>query len=478
MVPVPQRLVPQVGPPRTLVAHSSLSRRRMLAGLGALAGAALVAPRALMGATSGGPATPLWTKSLPRALVSSAPKHLVWVWQFRHDGDPVEVRDRLAAHGLGVVLKTHDGADWMSKYDTTDFGIYGPQAVADFARFFEDGGVPFHAWALVKGRKPEVEAQMAADVLSAGARSIFLDLEAHAGFWEGTAQAAGQFGELLRARQPNARISTSIDPRPWEIDRIPLTEFAGFSDEISPQAYWGFFNNNANAVKYRAAGSTVPTAGISPSFVVSTMMERLSEFGRPVHPIGDGTVTDVEGWREFIQQSYDTAGAETVSLWRYGVATDEMLALLRDTPPRVATYIVQPGDTLGGIASHLGTSISALAATNGITNPNLISVGQRLVVPSGVNAPTTPVNNTPTVPATSVPPPATGGTGGSSRTWPPAPAWSQPAASSGGGTYTVEPGDSLLGIALRHGTTLDRLMSANGVTNPNFIKIGQRLTLP
>ena len=390
-----------------------------------------------------------WTKGAPRALVGSAPKHLVWVWQFRHDGDPIEVRDRLAAHGLGVVLKTHDGPDWMAKYDKSEFGIYGPQAIADFARFFEDGGVPFHAWALVKGREPDLEAQMAADVLSSGARSIFLDLEAHAGFWEGTPETAARFGELLRAKQPSARISTSIDPRPWEIDRIPLTEFAAFSDEISPQAYWGFFNNNANAVKYRAAGSSVPTAGIGPSFVVSTMMERLAAFDRPVHPIGDGTVTDVEGWREFIQQSYDTAGAETVSLWRYGVATDDMLALLRDTPPRVTTYIVQPGDTLSAIASRLGTSVSALAETNGIKNLNLITVGQRLVVPSGVTTPTTPVNNTtPTVPAT------------------------------GGSTYIVEPGDSLLGIALRHGTTLDRLMTANGIANPNFIRIGQRLILP
>ena len=130
---------------------------------------------------------------------------------------------------------------------------------------------------------------------------------------------------------------------------------------------------------------------------------------------------------------------------------------------------MQSGDTLGAIASRLGTSVSALAETNGITNLNLITVGQRLVVPSGATAPTTPVNNTPpTAPApTATPPAAGGGTG----TWPPAP-------SSSSGTYIVEPGDSLLGIALRHGTTLDRLMTANGITNPNLIRIGQKLTLP
>ncbi len=478
---------------------SSLSRRQLLAGMGALAGASLVAPRSMLGAAG---SAPDWTKSAPRPLVGTAPRHLVWIWQFRHDGDPIEIRDRLAAHGLGVVLKTHDGSEWMSEYDKSEFGIYGPQAVADFARFFEDGGVPFHAWALVKGRKAEIEAQMAADVLSAGARSLFLDLEAHAGFWEGTDVAATIFGEQLRMKQPSARVSVSIDPRPWEIDRIPLTEFAAFSDEISPQAYWGFFNNNANAVKYRLAGSTIPDVGISPSFVVGTMMERLAEFGRPIHPIGDGTVTD--GWGEFIQSSYELAAAESVSLWRYGVTNEETLALLGATPPRVASYLVQPGDTLGAIAGRLGISVSALAAANGLTNVNLLTVGQRLVLPGGAIVPGGQVvNPSPSTPAAPSTPPAeasggsaartfppapswatpgasTGGTGGgvsAGRTFPPAPSWATPAAT-GGGTYTVEPGDSLLGIALRHGVTLNRLMSANGISNPNVIRIGQRLSIP
>ena len=447
---------------------SSLSRRRLLAGMGALAGAALVAPRSMMDSAAGS-ASP-WTKGRVLPLAGSAPKHLVWVWQFRHDGDPTEIRDRLAANGLGVILKTHDGADWMSEFDDTATAVYGPQAVSEFARFFEDGGVPFHAWALVKGREPQVEAQMAADVLSAGARSIYLDLEAHEGFWEGTDVAAGIFGEQLRLKQPNARISTSIDPRPWEIDRIPLQIFSEFSDELSPQAYWGFFNDVHNARKYRSSGSIVPDTGISPSFVVSTMMERLAEFGRPVHPVGDGTVTDIEGWREFIEHSYQTAGAETVSLWRYGVATDEMLALLRDTPPRVTSYVVQPGDTLGLIAGKFGTTISALAETNGIGNVNTITVGQRLVLPSGANVPA----NVP-ISSGGAPAPETGGT---VRTFPPAPSWTRATASPASATYEVEPGDSLGGIAFRHGRSLEELMQANGISNPNLIRIGQRLVIP
>ncbi len=46
--------------------------------------------------------------------------------------------------------------------------------------------------------------------------------------------------------------------------------------------------------------------------------------------------------------------------------------------------IVASGDTLSGIASAHGESLSALEAANpSITNPNVISVGEQIVVPSG-----------------------------------------------------------------------------------------------
>jgi len=44
--------------------------------------------------------------------------------------------------------------------------------------------------------------------------------------------------------------------------------------------------------------------------------------------------------------------------------------------------------------------------------------------------------------------------------------------------YVVEAGDSLFGIALKFGLTIDGLMEANNLTNPDFVFVGQRLTIP
>lgn len=110
------------------------------------------------------------------------------------------------------------------------------------------------------------------------------------------------------------------------------------------------------------------------------------------------------------------------------------------------TYTVKSGDTLSGIAQRYGTTVSALAARNGIRNPNLIQVGQRLLISGGSGPAPTP----------SAPAPSTGG----------------------GGSYRVRPGDTLSGIASRFGTTTSTLASLNGISNPNLIYAGQTLRLP
>lgn len=54
-------------------------------------------------------------------------------------------------------------------------------------------------------------------------------------------------------------------------------------------------------------------------------------------------------------------------------------AITPGTPvPTTGTYTVRPGDSLSSIAARFGTTVAVLAAQNGITNPELIYVGQAL----------------------------------------------------------------------------------------------------
>jgi uncharacterized membrane protein/LysM repeat protein len=52
------------------------------------------------------------------------------------------------------------------------------------------------------------------------------------------------------------------------------------------------------------------------------------------------------------------------------------------TTPPSSTYVVQPGDTLIGIAAVFGVQLTEIAAANDIPNPNLIYPGQVLVIPA------------------------------------------------------------------------------------------------
>lgn len=46
------------------------------------------------------------------------------------------------------------------------------------------------------------------------------------------------------------------------------------------------------------------------------------------------------------------------------------------------SYTVAAGDTLGSIASRFGTSVEVLQSINNLADRNLLSVGQRLVIPN------------------------------------------------------------------------------------------------
>jgi LysM repeat protein len=112
------------------------------------------------------------------------------------------------------------------------------------------------------------------------------------------------------------------------------------------------------------------------------------------------------------------------------------------------TYIVQAGDTLSKIAQKFNVNQAALVSVNSLTNPNLIYVGQRLIIPSGGGA------------SAPVAVPTTGSTGTS------------------GSVYVIQPGDTLYKIMLKFNVSASALIAANNLTNPNLLFVGQRLTIP
>jgi LysM repeat protein len=51
--------------------------------------------------------------------------------------------------------------------------------------------------------------------------------------------------------------------------------------------------------------------------------------------------------------------------------------------PTLTIYTIQNGDTLGSIAEQYDVSVEDLMAANGLTNPDVLSVGETLVIPVG-----------------------------------------------------------------------------------------------
>ena len=108
----------------------------------------------------------------------------------------------------------------------------------------------------------------------------------------------------------------------------------------------------------------------------------------------------------------------------------------------VGTHLVAAGETLASIALRYGTTVDAIAQVNGITNPSQIFVGTQLTIAEGVAEPTTDAGPT------------------------------------GSSVHTVEVGETLAGIAARFGTSVQSLMTSNGIDDPDLIRAGEQISVP
>ncbi|KRF41098.1 lytic transglycosylase domain-containing protein [Terrabacter sp. Soil810] len=110
-------------------------------------------------------------------------------------------------------------------------------------------------------------------------------------------------------------------------------------------------------------------------------------------------------------------------------------------------HVVRSGETMSGIATRYGVSLTKLLAANRLANAGLIFVGQRISVPA-TPAPPTPAHSTPATP---------GGVGS---------------------IYVVKAGDSMSVIAQRHGVSLTKLLAANKLADASRIYVGQKIVIP
>ncbi|SVB32925.1 uncharacterized protein METZ01_LOCUS185779, partial [marine metagenome] len=126
--------------------------------------------------------------------------------------------------------------------------------------------------------------------------------------------------------------------------------------------------------------------------------------------------------------------------WRAALAIVALVAASLVVVSPVAADVrvtVRAGDSLSLLSLKYGVSVSAIMVANGITNPDLLYMGQELVIPGlGPSAATTSV------------------------------------------VVTVEWGDSLSAIATDYGVSVAALMEANGIGDANAIFAGQELVVP
>lgn len=160
-------------------------------------------------------------------------------------------------------------------------------------------------------------------------------------------------------------------------------------------------------------------------------------------------------------------------------------------------HIVQPGETLLGLALRYGTTTESLAKANDLRDPNFIRAGQRLTIAKAASPSPSP-KPSPTVhtimagetlshiaykygvslqelaaanqlkdlnwivAGMKLAIPGSGAT-------PPSPKAS---------SYQVQPGDTLSKIALEHSVSVQALAAANNIPDPNRLRAGQVLAIP
>jgi LysM repeat protein len=209
----------------------------------------------------------------------------------------------------------------------------------------------------------------------------------------------------------------------------------------------------------------VPLDASAPTFDASTLFQQSPTPFNLVQDAAGGPLDPLDITATFIVQNATNEAA--LILTQDAMATAGFTTPIATAPFATATTpgIVLPGGpdcihevqatdaNVFRISLLYGVSVDDIARATPLTNPSLIHVGDKLVIPGCGTTGHIP-------PATSVP---SGGTGGPIT---------------GGSSYTVVQGDTLFGISMRYSVPMASIASVNGISNWNLIIVGQVLTIP
>ena len=137
------------------------------------------------------------------------------------------------------------------------------------------------------------------------------------------------------------------------------------------------------------------------------------------------------------------------SRWHSRPVESLALALAEPSPP--GTHVVEQGDTLWGIATDAGVDVATLLQLNGLTEGDLLQIGQTLKLSGSAGS--------------------AAAAGGSAASAPSARAAAPR-------SYTVAEGDTLWSIAQQLETSTAALVEANQLDEPDRLKVGATLVVP
>ncbi len=190
-----------------------------------------------------------------------------------------------------------------------------------------------------------------------------------------------------------------------------------------------------------------PEAGTTPTPTTPDTFPYTVQEGDTLGSIALRFETDIETLRELNNLDSDSLGVGQLIYVPY---TEGIVAPGLPTPtPGPFLYTVQPGDTLSGLAAQFGVDPIAIQEANAanLLDPNNLAVGTTILIP----------NYTPPVTAEE----------GETVVDTGAPV-----------VHVVQAGQGLLEIAALYGVSVAEIMTANGITDQDILRIGQELTIP